>query len=814
MVATAKHDMRMQAIRILPAMPAGGVASTFANLLRRAAAILLIVVVAWAFLRVGQRYVARWTAGGAGVELVVMHWAGEGGPEEDAIVERTLREFEEANPGIRVRRINPGDSASFYTKLQTMLAGGEPPDVFYLGNERVASFASLGLVEPIDGFIDGDAGEGTPLDLAAFFAPTVDAFRYDGRAVGDGPLYGMPKDFTTVGFYINKDLFAKAGLPLPPPDWTWEDYIAIARRLGQLPGVVGSEFVTWPFILRAYLRTEGVDVRRGDFEHLALDDPTVVETLERLRAWRHDERDALTSGKSKLATGAATFTTGNVAMAGPFGRWVVPEYRRIADFDWDFRPLPRGRVHANIIATVAWSISSRSRHKPEAWKLVRWLTGEKVQAEQARLGLAIPSLAAVAASEAFLDPDAQPESDEAYLLPFRDPNADVRVVDWPADPVFEQLFATRMNEALLSGTRPLPEAIADLERTWLRHRQSPLRGAHPPFPWRPIALSAAALGALALVAGAAFYLRGGGTRSMRREERAGLLLASPWVLGFAIFMLVPIGMSLLLSLADWSGLATLDQARAVGWGNYAELLFHDERFRRSLWVTLYYVLLAVPGGQVAALGAALLMNAKVGGIALYRAAWYLPSVLAGVGVAVLWRWIFDPEVGLMNALLRPVLSFVGLVPPEWFGKDAALFGPPAFALMSLWMIGGSMLIYLAGLQGIPKDLSEAAEIDGVGPLRRFFSITLPLLSPVILFNTLMALIGSFQVFTQAFVMTGGEPGDSTRFYVLYLYNQAFELYAMGYASAMAWLLLIIVLIITVILLKTSDRFVHYEGLRR
>lgn len=798
-------------------MLAGGVASQIASLVRRVALLLLVVVVAWAFARVGLRAVARLAADRGGIELVVMHWAGEGGPEEDAIVERTLRDFEAANPGIRVRRINPGDSGSFYTKLQTMLAGGQPPDVFYLGNERVASFVSLGLVADLGPFLAADAAAGDALDLEAFFRPTVDAFRYDGRAVGAGPLYGLPKDFTTVGFYINKDLFAKAGIPIPSPDWTWEEYIAAARRLGALDGVVGSEFVTWPFILRAYLRTEGVDVRRGDFDDLAFDDPVVVEALERLRAWRHDEANALTSGKSKLATGAATFTTGTVAMAGPFGRWVVPEYRRITEFEWDFLPLPRGRVHSNIIATVAWSISERSRHKDAAWKLVRWLTSERVQSEQARLGLAIPSLESVAASDAFLDPTALPEHDEHYLLPFRDPDADVRVVDWPADPTFEQLFGTRMNQALLTGDRSLADSIADFERAWTRHRESPLRSAgsdRPLVPWRTIALGATAIGGVGLLGAILLYARGGASRTARREERAGLLLASPWIVGFALFMLVPIAMSLILSLADWKGLSTLDQARAVGFANYAELLLHDERFRRSLWVTLFYVLIAVPGGQIAALGAALLMNAKVRGIALYRAAWYLPSVLAGVGVAVLWRWIFDPEVGLMNALLRPMLSIVGLAPPEWFGKDAALFGPPAFALMSLWMIGGSMLIYLAGLQGIPKDLTEAAEIDGIGPVRRFLSITLPLLSPVILFNTLMALIGSFQVFTQAFVMTGGEPGDLTRFYVLYLYNQAFESYAMGYASAMAWLLLLIVLAITILLLKTSDRFVHYEGLRR
>ena len=201
---------------------------------------------------------------------------------------------------------------------------------------------------------------------------------------------------------------------------------------------------------------------------------------------------------------------------------------------------------------------------------------------------------------------------------------------------------------------------------------------------------------------------------------------------------------------------------------------------------------------------------KVRGIAFFRAAGYLPSVLAGVGVSILWRWIFDSEGGLINRTLEAV----GIAGPEWFGKDAAVFGAPAFAIMSFWLVGGSMMVYLAGLQQIPRDLYEAAEIDGAGPVRRFFRVTLPMLSPVILFNLIMAVIGSFQVFTQAFVMTGGEPGDLTRFYVLYLFNKAFELYDMGYASAMAWILLAIVLALTAVILRTSARVVYYESLRK
>ncbi|MEY4809892.1 MAG: L-arabinose transport system permease protein AraP, partial [Planctomycetota bacterium] len=621
--------------------------------------------------------------------------------------------------------------------------------------------------------------------------------------------------FTTVGFYYNKDLFQKAGVPLPKVDWTWDDFIATARAIGAAKDdagehFTGAEFVTWPAMVRAYLFTEGRDVVGATFDDVTITDPQAMAALERLRAWRHDEEHALTSGRSKIATGSAVFSTGRVGMAGPFGRWVVPEYRRIQAFDWDFAPLPRGSERANIILTVSWSISAQSKHKDDAWKLVRWLTNVEGQKAQARLGLAIPSNRAAAESDAFID-QAKPANDRGFL----DAIPTSKVINWPPNAKFEQLLGTNLDEGLKTGNKPLPAAVAAFETLWKQERDSPLgRGGFPAMPWRMLTTIIIAITVAFVAAVLLWFRKRTLPRHEAREERAGFLFASPWIIGFAVFMAFPVVLSLLLSFTSWRGLATLSEAKWVGVGNYQQLLLEDSRFKTSVAVTLYYVLVAVPLGQLLALGAALLMNQKVRGIPFFRAAWYLPSVLAGVGVAVLWRWVFDSDAGLMNSVLAPLLSPFGLAPPHWFGADAKIWGAPAFAIMSAWFVGGSMMIYLAGLQGIPDELNEAAEVDGVGRVRRFVGITLPMLGPVILFNVLMAVIGSFQVFTQAFVMTGGEPGDLTRFYVLYLYNQGFEYYEMGYASAMAWILLAVVLVVTVVILRSSARHIYYEALKK
>ena len=788
---------------------------TSARLIRTLLAVMAALFVIWAFVTVAVRETRRFWKDDNRTEIVVMHWSGEGGQEEDQIVEDALRQFEHENPTLRVRRINPGDAGSFYTKLQTMMASGDPPDVFYVGSERLPAFVSLGLLAPLDDFLKRDSQLNVKdrIILEDFYPATVKAFQYDGIQSGEGAIYGIPKDFTTVGFYWNKDLFARAGLAPPSQNWTWDEFIADARAIGKLPDCTGAEFVTWPAMIRAYLMTEGVDVKGSSFDEPTTSNPEVFNALDRLRSWRHDESHTLTSGKSKIASGSSVFLTGKIGLAGPFGRWVVPSYRKIAPrnqggFEWDFAPLPRGKVDSNIVLTVSWSISNESKHPQEAWSLVRFLSGEPTQRALARLGLAIPTIRAAAKSESFNDPNQEPANDAGFLTA-----ADhARIVDWPTNPQFEALLGSRLDQGLKTGDLPLTQAITNFERDWRVESQSPLRSdSFPAMPWTALGWIAllASLGGLAVWI--AILRRGNLPAHQRSEERAGYFLASPWIVGFALFMAFPIVMSMALAFARWKGVSPLSSAEFAGTANFQQLFQFDQRFRTSLVVTAYYAILAVPAGQILALLAALLMNARVRGIHLFRAAWYLPSVLAGVGVAVLWRWIFDSDGGLMNAALQPLLTPLGLTAPEWFGQDAAIWGAPAFALMSLWFVGGTMIVFLAGLQQIPIELYEAASIDGSGRLRQFWSITLPMLSPIILFNAIMAIIASFQVFTQAFVMTGGEPGDLTRFYVLYLYNQGFEFYEMGYASAMAWILLLVVLVLTVIILRTSNRWVHTEG---
>lgn len=293
---------------------------------------------------------------------------------------------------------------------------------------------------------------------------------------------------------------------------------------------------------------------------------------------------------------------------------------------------------------------------------------------------------------------------------------------------------------------------------------------------------------------------------MAREDRLTFwCFISPWLIGFLLFGLGPILASIWLSFTNYS---LFKSPEWVGLDNYRELL-RDPLILKSLGNTLFYVIFAVPLGTIGAMMLAILLNQKVKGIAIWRTIFYLPTIVSGVAMGVLWRWIFNPEVGLANTLLRPVLGMFGVGDPQWL-LDPAM-AKPAYVVMSLWGMGGGMIIFLAALQGIPEHLYEAAELDGAGPVRQFFVITIPMLSPVILFSLTMGTIGSFQIFAQAYVMSGRGVDNSTLFYVLYLFDQAFRYFRMGYGAAMAWLLFLIILGVTIIQFRFAKRWVYYEG---
>ena len=290
----------------------------------------------------------------------------------------------------------------------------------------------------------------------------------------------------------------------------------------------------------------------------------------------------------------------------------------------------------------------------------------------------------------------------------------------------------------------------------------------------------------------------------RREAVAGYFFLSPWILGFAVFVGGPILYSFYLSFNAY------DVARPpqfVGLDNYVNALVRDERFWPSLQLTFIYALVSVPLSLFGSLMLALLLNQQLRGTSLYRTCFFLPSLTPAVATAILWTWLLQPDVGLINY----ILSLVGVSGPKWLGSTE--WAMPSLILIALWTgIGGNrMMIFLAGLQGVSQELYDSAEIDGAGIWARFRHITLPMISPVMFFNLVLGVIAALKVFTVAFVATQGGPAFATWFIALHIYTQAFKYLEMGYASAIAWLFTLILVVLTVLQFRTARRWVYYEG---
>lgn len=296
------------------------------------------------------------------------------------------------------------------------------------------------------------------------------------------------------------------------------------------------------------------------------------------------------------------------------------------------------------------------------------------------------------------------------------------------------------------------------------------------------------------------------TAAQKREAIIGYLFITPWLVGFLVFVLGPMLFSLYSSFTNYDITSTFDW---IGLRNYVKIFTQDQLFWKSMYNTFYYAVFAVPLGILVGTVSAVLLNQEIPGQTLFRTIFYLPRIVTGVSVLLLWVWIFNPDGGVINGFLR-LIGFHNV--PLWLADEA--WSKPALIVMSGWSATGGMLIYLAGLQGIPKQLYEAAQIDGAGAVRRFFAVTIPLLSPTIFFKLVTGINGALQFWTNALVMTQGGPSNSTLFYGLYMYRVAFTDVRMGYAAALAWILLVITLLITAVQLYGSKRWVYYEGERR
>jgi len=296
----------------------------------------------------------------------------------------------------------------------------------------------------------------------------------------------------------------------------------------------------------------------------------------------------------------------------------------------------------------------------------------------------------------------------------------------------------------------------------------------------------------------------GGNLSLKwKKEVSGWLFASPWIIGVIFFNLGPLIYSIFLSLTRYP---IIGKPEFIGLTNYREIFIEDTLFWQSLKVTAKYVVMAIPLNLSFGLFLALLANLKIKGISWVRLFYYIPIVIPPMVSAILWKWILVPDMGLLNYYLEKIFGIKG---PAWlFSEKWAI---PAFVLLNLWTVGYTMIIYLAGLQSIPQSLYEAAEVDGANLWRKFWNITLPMMTPYIFFTLILGIINSFQIFTTSYVMTRGGPNNATLFYVLYLYRVGFQWFKMGYASALAWILFWILVIITFLQFQFAKKWVYLEA---
>ena len=787
--------------------------------------------------------------------VVLYYW----GSDWDTLATEVIQDFESRHNGDDGQtpiKILMGQAACINNvddpqRLLTAVAGGDPPDAIWFNRYSVSAMASRGAFESLQPYYEHDLLEhpNDPLTLKEeqFFAPCWQDVIYNGL------MYAVPNDTDNRALYYNLDMLEKhaealiaAGCVDPKnpgrvgPPRTWDQLKQAARilteydakghlqRVGFIPNFGNSWFYIYSWL-------NGGSFLSPDSQTCTMASKENIEALVYITELYDlmGGAEAVSAFQSTLQGGGDLdpLISGKVAMRidGDGVLNTIANTARSLRFGVVLAPAPEGKRALGWAAGWSWVIPKGAKHPQEAWEFLKYMASRRAyeiranamrQAARAAGNVFIPSFSTrkditTWALDYYLynDPDIDEKFKAAKRI-FHDGLAFAEHL--PVTPVSPMLWTAQVR-AMEEGIRHKydPRDITRNAEFALRKSAEPVqreldRINHPvPYPIVPYAPFVWGYGILAPLACLLLHwyfsrVYRGGIRMrgyFRRDVYAGYLFATPWIAGFLLFGGGPILFSLLMSFCEYD---VLSPPRFVGLKNYAMMLNGDPVFLKSLWNT-FYMALSIPLGMATGLGLALLLNYEIKGIAIYRTFFYLPSIMPAVAASILWIWIFNPREGILNALLMQI----GLGGPAWLQDEN--WSKPALILMGLWGAGGSMVVWIAGLKGIPRHLYEAAEIDGAGALRRFFNITLPMLSPYILFNLIMGLIGTFQIFTQAFVMTQGGPVDSTLFYAYHLFNNAFRYMKMGYASALAWVLFVIILVLTVIQLHLSKRWVHYES---
>lgn len=779
------------------------------------------------------------------IRLVV--WGLESG-EETKGQDAKIAEFERRHPNIKVMALSMGAGAMNPQKLMTAIVGGVPPDLTRQDRFTVGDWASRGAFLPLNDLLAEDARVGGPLAIhqSEYVSATWAETQYEGNT------FAIPMDTDDRVLYYNRDLFRQAGLDPDKPPQTWDELIDAAKKLTVKGPTGGFERIGFvPIYGQGWLylwswQQDG-QFLTPDGRHCTLNNPGTVKALTAVVSWY----DAL-GGIDAVNTFAGSFAgqdqdpfmTGKLAMKVDGDGFVdgIARYHPEIDFGVCPVPVPAERLHhqgqfkndktwVTWSGGFAWAIPRGSRHTREAWQFIQWmnspeanLIGSAAQAAYARGKgrLFVPGLLANSrATQAVFD---------AYRssLPKKFLNAKQTALDL--------LPSTQFRPVTFVGQRLWDEHVRAVDQA-VRHTKTPEaalaygqtqvqieldkvynRDSHPLLPSTAVAYVAAAifLFGVAIVGFRLYRWMQSQRRSMRAEARAGFVFVMPWVVGFLIFTFGPIIASFILSFCDYD---VLHPARWAGVGNYVSLATLDRAFiLKSISNAVILAMIGIPLGMMTSLSMAMLLNAKISGQQWYRTAFYMPSIVPVVATTVLWAWILngDPSRGLLNAVWKGSLSvWFHIPPPGWL--SVPFWAKPALNLIGLWGAGGGMILWLAGLQSISPTLYEAASLDGASRRQQFLHVTLPMLSPYIFFNLIMGTIGALQTFETAYILGNtGEgqttgPDDSLLVPVVYLFNNAFQYFKMGYASALAWILFIIILGLTLGQLKLAPRWVHYES---
>ncbi|HAZ62802.1 MAG TPA: hypothetical protein DCZ72_04225 [Armatimonadetes bacterium] len=769
----------------------------------------------------------------------VIVWGLQSG-RESAGLDAQVAEFERRNPDIELSLMSMGAGAMNPQKLMTAIVGGVPPDVILQDRFTIGDWASRAAFRPLDDFLARDAAEPDGIREADFYPA---AWR---EATHEGRLYAVPISIDDRMLLYNKALFREVGLDPERPPATWEELLEYAKRLTkpnpngtyERIGFIPNFGNSWLYL---YSWQNGGEFMSPDGRTCTLDNPYTVGALEYMK----EVYDAL-GGYNRvnifqsgfLPEEQDPFFTGKIGMVIN-GSWVLNSVARFApDLELGVAPPPvpaarlRGDGHfAGQPPYITWSgghslaIPAGAREPEAAWRFIKWWVSEeglllsnKAQAEYNR-SKGRPFVFTYSARPAINEAQQREFPPRGQLFAaqqaFLDmlPNAKWRPVTFVGQSLWDA--HVRAFERACAGERTPAEALAEETRLVQKELDQAYEDQlRPEFSFRGplIALISAIL--LSLAFGAWRVRRQlAHSRQARAEALAGYVMAGPWLFGFFVLTAGPILASLLFSFCSYD---VLHAPRWVGLDNYAALVGDQrEMFGKALYNAAYLSIIGIPLGMATSLSIALLLNSKVRGIGFYRTAFYIPSIVPAIASAVLWGWVLagDPNKGLLNALWSVTLTpWFGWSPPGWFG--VAEWAKPGLILQGLWGAGGGMILWLAGLQGVPRSLYEAAQLDGAGGWAQFRHVTLPMISPYVFFNLVMGTIGAVQEFDRVYVLGGGSgnagPLDSLLVPVLYLFNNAFRYFKMGLASSIAWVIFVIILILTLIQWWSQKHWVYYE----